>query len=339
MNKFMTKKWFAGIDISMETIDVCLLDGTTAKKVKEKKFKNDFTGFDQMNCWLEESNLQLYDVLFCMEHTGTYGLLLFLWMEQHNADYCVEPGIQIKKSIGIARGKNDRVDAHRIASYAFEKQTSLVPYKLPGKNLVELKQLMTYRDQLVRIRTGFKNSFKSHQQYAIITKSTLVVNDIESKIKLLSQSIDSVEIEMKKLIADDPELRQNFQMATSVIGIGLIIAAYMLVSTTNFTSFQNGRQYACYSGTAPFAESSGSWNGKAKVHPIADRKIKTLLANGANAARKWDPEIKRYYDRKTQEGKPHKLIINSICCKLTNRVFAVVSRKTPYAKIYKNNFV
>jgi hypothetical protein len=53
-----------------------------------------------------------------MEHTGTYGLLLFAWLSQLGIDYCVEPGIKIKRSSGITRRKNDKVDARKIADYA-----------------------------------------------------------------------------------------------------------------------------------------------------------------------------------------------------------------------------
>ena len=109
----------------------------------------------------------------------------------------------------------------------------------------------------------------------------------------------------------------------------------MLVTTNNFTSFENGRQYACYSGIAPFENSSGNYLGKTKVSHLANKRIKTLLSNGANSAYKCDPEIQAYYRRKINEGKPHSLVINSIKCKLVNRIFAVVKRGTPYVNIYQ----
>jgi hypothetical protein len=56
----------------------------------------------------------------------------------------------------------------------------------------------------------------------------------------------------------------------------------------------------------------------------------TQLSKGANSAGKWDPELRVYHARKTDEGKEHELVINSIRCKMANRVFAVVKRETPY---------
>ena len=71
---------------------------------------------------------------------------------------------------------------------------------------------------------------------------------------------------------------------------------------------------------------------------LGNKKLKTLLSNGANSAKSWDPEIRAYYKRKIDEGKEHKAVINAISCKLVNRVFAVVKRQTPYVSIYQQNF-
>ena len=130
-------------------------------------------------------------------------------------------------------------------------------------------------------------------------------------------------------------MKKNFDLASSVKGIGLVIAAFMLVTTNNFTSFENGRKYACYTGIAPFENTSGKYRGKTRVSHLANKRMKTLLSNGANSARKWDPELRAYYARKIDEGKEHKLVINSIRCKMVNRVFAVVKRETPYVNTYQ----
>lgn len=47
--------------------------------------------------------------------------------------------LTIKKSIGLQRGKNDRIDAKRIANYAVLHNRKLKLYKLPDKELVKLR--------------------------------------------------------------------------------------------------------------------------------------------------------------------------------------------------------
>jgi len=338
MNKFTKKQWFSGIDISMNTIDVALLNVQSPEKVKEKQFKNSFQGFDAMLEWMIKQKVNVSECVFCMEHTGTHGLLLFVWLHQKEIDFCVEPGLQIKRSLGLVRGKNDKVDARRIADYALTQKTKLKPFVIPAQNLIQIKQLLTYRDQLVKMRTGFMNSLKSHQQYHQVTKMDFVIIDIEQQIGQLAERISQLEKQIIQIIKSDQQLKKNYELTTSVVGVGKIIAAFMLVTTNNYTSFENGRKYACFAGIAPFEESSGRYKGKAHVSHLANKKMKTLFSNGANSARNWDPEIKAYYERKAKEGKAHHSIMTAVSCKIVNRVFAVVNRQTPYVKLYQNNF-
>jgi len=339
MDKISKKKWFAGIDISKDNIDVALVNEKEMKRFNDHRFSNDLKGFGAMETWLVEHKVKVGDCLFCMEHTGTYGLLLFAWLSQQSANFCVESGLQIKHSLGMTRGKNDKVDARRIATYAMEKKVELKQYVLPSVNLIRIKQLLTYRDQMVRARTSFKNSLQSHREYQQVSSWDFVTTNIQKQIEQFDEIIDQVEKQIKTIIKSENELQKNFKLSTSVKGIGLVIGAFMLVSTNNFTGFENGRKYACYAGIAPFPNESGkSIKGKAKVSHLANKKIKTLLANGANSAKSYDPEIRAYFERRINEGKDHKVIINAISCKLVNRVFAAVKRQTPFVSIYQQKF-
>jgi transposase len=339
MYQFTKKKHFIGIDISKDYLDLALIIDQDIRLIKDKKVKNNFMGFKKIQSWLSKEKLKLDDCLFCMEHTGTYGLLLFAWLGQKRIDYCVEPGLKIKRSLGLARGKNDQVDARRIAEYALTNRSKLTLFVMPSKLLLQIKQLLTYRDQQVKIKVSLLNSKKRHDQYQEILCSNTITDEIDSQIKECMNRIDNIDKRIKDLIKSDKDLKMNFDLATSVKGIGLVIAAFILVTTNNFTSFENGRKYACYSGIAPFENASGKYQGKTQVSHLVNKRVKALLSSGANSAFKWDPEIKAYYERKIQEGKHHRLVINSIRCKLVYRVFAVVNRKTPYVNIYQQKFV
>jgi len=336
-NKGMKKVDFVGIDISKDYIDCALLNADQPGSFKDKKVENSLEGFDAMEQWLLKNNIQIKEnCLFCMEHTGTYGLLLIAWLNQKDFDLCVEPGLKIKRSMGMTRGKNDKVDARRIADYSFTNVTKLKLFSVPAEEIVYIKQLLTYREQLVRTRTSFKNSLKSHQQYEQITKRKNVTDDINKLIKDHKMRIKEIEKEIINAIESNQKLRKNFELATSVTGIGLVIAAFMLVTTNNFSSFEDGRSYACYTGVAPFEHTSGtSIRGRTSVSHLANKRVKTMLSRGANSAVNWDPELKVYYKRKIEEGKDHKVVINAISCKLINRVFAVVKRQTPFVITYQ----
>lgn len=339
MGKFTEKKHFIGVDISKDQLDLALLHVNQPDRFTNFVAGNDFNGYDSILEWIKKHKVNLDDCLFCMEHTGTYGLLLFAWLSQVGIDYCVESGLKIKKSLGVTRGKNDSVDARRIADYAYTHKAKLEPFTLPSGLVLQIKQLLTYRDQLVRIHTSLKNSLQSHKEYQRVSGLRSISEDIECQISDNEMRLKRIEQQILELIRSDESLNRNYKLAISVKGIAFVIATYMLVTTNNFTSFENSRKYACYSGIAPFDHTSGTTiKIKSRVSNLANKKIKTLLSNGANSACTWDPELRNYYKRKIAEGKDHKLVINAISCKLVTRVFAVVRRQTPYVNIYQQNF-
>jgi transposase len=336
MDKITKKSAFIGVDISKDYIDCALMKRDYPGSFKEKRFDNNLDGFESLEEWLQANNIEVKSSLFCMEHTGTFGLLFFAWLNQRDIDFCVEPGLRIKRSLGMTRGKNDKVDARRIADYACTNINKLSLFSFPSEQILQIKQLLTYREQLVRIRTSLKNSIKSHLQYEQIIRKNTVTKDISDQIKQYNKRIKLLEKEITGLIETDQQLRKNFELATSVKGIGLVIAAFMLVTTNNFSSFANGRKYSCYIGLAPFEHTSGtSIRGRTATSHLANKTLKTLLSKGANSASKWDPEIRAYFLRKTEEGKDYKVIMNAIGCKLVNRVFATIKRQTPYVITYQ----
>ena len=60
--------------------------------------------------------------LFCMEHTGVYCLPICIFLEGNKLQYSLQPGLQIKRSMGIQRGKNDKADAMINCKVCFLKQ-------------------------------------------------------------------------------------------------------------------------------------------------------------------------------------------------------------------------
>jgi len=327
--KFM-KKVFIGVDISKDWIDYAFCQAGVQIVEPAKKVSNDLDTISAFcRTLIKRFGKKALYVVF--EHTGSYGLLLGCVLESFSIPYSLVPALEIKLSLGMTRGKTDKVDAARIAEYAAVNEHKLNPTKLPSETLLQIKELLTYRAQLVKISTQLKNSLKAHKISSSISHLSIVVEDIEQKINDLTKDIEKIEEQIRTLISQEPQLNRNFGFVTSVKGIGLMIAAYMLVTTNNFTSFDNPRKYNCYAGLAPFEHSSGtSIRGKTKTSNLANKTVKTLLYSGAMCAANHDPQLKKYYDRKRSEGKEHKSVINAIACKLTSRAFATVKRQSNF---------
>jgi transposase len=327
------KSIFIGIDISKDTLDVAICQDPSQVIDQVFKVDNTIKGISKLITRCKRYKQELW---FCFEHTGNYGLLLMCQLQSEGLKYSVVPALEIKQSLGMVRGKNDAIDAQRIAIYAATNSHKLKPFDLPGENLLKIKALLAYRSQLVNISRQLQNSLKSHKITHQCIDIGLILDDIQQDLDLQKEKIQKVEKQIVELIATDSKMKSNYEKACGVKGIGPIIAAYMILYTNNFTAFDNPRKFNCYAGLAPFERSSGtSIKGKTKTSRLRNKVIKALLFNGANSASNHDYELKAYYKRKRMEGKPHQLIMNNIACKLVYRVFAVVSREEPYVN-FKN---
>lgn len=325
----MKKSSFLGIDVSKEKLDVCFYEQKTSVE-----FANTESGFRKLKNWFNKQSDGLEDLVICFEHTGLYAVPLQLFCEQEDIDYLMVNGLEVKRSLGIQRGKNDRVDSQRLARYAYLHRESLVFTQLANKNLIKLKYLLSFRSRLVRQRAGYKATLKEYKNFLGLKENEGIISSHKQLIQKLSEEIKQIEKEITSLLDNDQQINRQYQLTSSVKGIGPIVSAYMIVSTNCFTNYAKWRKYACYVGSAPFENSSGSSiQGKTKISQYANKTIKALLTNAAMAAIRYDPQLKEYYERKIQEGKLKKIVVNNVRNKLISRVFAVVKRGTPYVNV------
>lgn len=131
----MEFKIYVGVDISKLTIDVFIREAQA-----HKKFKNEIKGFDELLKWVRIYSKEPYkSILFCFEHTGLYSLPLAQFLEENNIPFSMISALEIKRSLGIARGKNDCIDSRRIADFAFRFQDKISLTKLPARDIARLQ--------------------------------------------------------------------------------------------------------------------------------------------------------------------------------------------------------
>lgn len=323
-----------GIDISKSKLDVVLI---SKEDVNQKVFfnvKNNSKGVKSITERLKK-RIDLSTVLFCCENTGVYTHPLTSYLSEQGLDCWVVPAIEIKRSKGISRGKNDKTDARAIAWYSIRNIDKLKLYEAPGKELQQLKFLYSEREKLLKSISSFERTqenknFMDKDVYKVLVSTNVkTIRNLKASLKLIDQKI-------KEIIKSREELRQQVNLVRSVKGIGEQTSVYLVIATREFKDFSTWRKLACYSGIAPFEHTSGSSiKGKTKVHHLADKKLKSLLHMCAMSAIKHDSQLKEYYNKKKVEGKHSMLILNNVKCKLISRIFAVVNRQTPYVDINK----
>ena len=275
------------------------------------------------------------EILFVFENTGIYSSLLALVLSENKLDYAQVPALEIKRSLGITRGKSDKVDAKEIAHYAKRNTDKIALSILPEISLQQLKIVFAEREKTV---AAIKTFERTKENEMFLTKEVFgSVKTINNQtVKLLKKQLALLDEKIRELIREDENLHQQQQLLKSIPGIGEITSVYILMATKGFTAFTNGRKFACYSGVAPFEHTSGtSIKGKTRVSHLADKKMKTLLHMASLTAIKYDPELKEYYNRKKSEGKHTMLVLNNIKCKMVYRIFAVIQRKSNFVNLHK----
>ena len=327
---------FIGIDISKATLDVSVFSSSVITDIHYHQFSNSSKGFPQLLKWLKQKSggVLMEDWRVCMENTGMYSLELNCFLHEKGIWQSMENALQIKRSMGVLRGKTDKADCQVIALYAYRFFDKLKQYILPSVTLLRLKALFSQRERLVSMHSQLLVGSQSMKGYPdelvkdIQKQNKTLLKNLVLQIKLADKSI-------KECLQEDDELQRKSKLIQSVPGIGQQTAAYVLIVSRGMESFATPREFACYSGCAPFEHTSGtSIRGKTKVHFLANRKMKMLLHMAAINAITFNDELKTYYQCKVAEGKKPMSVLNAVRFKLVCRIFSVVKRNEEFKKEY-----
>jgi transposase len=294
-------------------------------------FDNSDEGHLKLKKWLAAPHEIVFPrTLFCLEHTGLYTRSIDRFLREREAFVWMESSLHIKKSLGLTRGKNDKIDSQRIAEYAYRFSDKAVIREPSTSGMQILRDLLTTRDRLNKSLKSIMvsvNELKRVDVHQGINLETLQL----AAIRGLKTSVKEVEEAMFETVENDMQLKIHCEMATSIPGVGKILAIKLMVYTQVFTRFESVRQLACYCGVAPFEHRSGtSINGKTGVSKFANMDLKSTLHLASLSAIQHNPDLKAYYHRKVNEGKSKMSVINAVRNKLLSRIIAVVNRQTPY---------
>lgn len=332
----MKVTYFIGIDISKSWLDFTVLNSQNIQ-LHYERIENTKRSIKRFINKLRRDTIELSSSIFCMEYTGLYEKrVLDMLLNDFGAQVWMESGAQISLSMGLTRGKNDKVDSARIAYYALSNHTKARLYKAPRPIIEQLKILSSERKRLVKSKQQHQVAVK--EQSAFLDKKMMSSTRKRAKkvINNINQCIKQLEAEVKELINSDMELKRLYKIVQSVDGIGLVSSIEFLVTTNEFKKIDDPRKFACMSGVAPFKQQSGtSRNSQSRVSHRANKKTKHILHMAALSAITIKGEYKDFYERQLKNGKNKMSIINAIRNKLIHRVFACVRDNREYKKNYK----
>ena len=322
-DQFM-KKITIGIDISSETLDICLQKEGKAEFVTIANQVKAIHGFFKKLAKEEQ-------VIVAMENTGRYNWQLFEALPRYNfAVYVISP-LHLKKSMGLVRGKNDKIDAERICKFIQKNQDECALWKPTPVNIQKIKVLMTERNSKVKLKRQLLGQQSDYKLMETIGLKKRLTKDNQALVELIEKQIAGFEAEIEKIVQSDEIIKEQAKQIRSVPGVGNVTCWTMIAKTEGFTTITEPRKMACYCGIAPFDHQSGtSIRKQPKVSIYADKSMKSILHLAAMSAIRFDNKLRTYYLRKVAEGKNKMSVLNAVRNKIVHIIFALIKNQATY---------
>jgi len=330
-------RFFVGIDIASATFTSAV--GSMGDKwqivVRPATFANEFDSFAKYLKWLQEHSVGPDNSVICMEATGVYNEVLAHFLIINHYRVAIEPPLKVKRAFKPAGHKSDPVDSTQITEYAYRFWDELSLWAPRQEILEQIKTLLTTREQFVVDRSGHQNALLALKRKAI--RTPLAEQMHEKTLSELKGHILAMEAEIQRLIDQDPDFRYMINLLISIPGVGLLLAAHMLVLFQSAPQLCSPKSLAAFIGICPYEDSSGSSirHTPTSRHygPPALRKLMFLAAL---SLRTHNPQFRTYFLRKIQEGKPKKVVINNIANRLLKIIVAVVRSQTEFIPNYRS---
>lgn len=321
-DQFM-KKITIGIDISSQTLDMCLQKEGKTEFVTIANDVKAIHGFFK--------KLAKEEVIVAMENTGRYNWQLYEALPKYNFAVYVISALHLKKSMGLVRGKNDKVDAERICKFIQKNRDECTLWKPTPFNIQRIKVLLAERNALVKAKRQLLARRADYKLMDGIDLKEVLTGRNQKLIDSIQEQIDQLEADIEKIVQSDESIKEQAKQIRSVPGAGPVTSWTMIAKTEGFTTITEPRKMACYCGIVPFDHQSGtSIKRQPRVSTYADKNMKSILHLAAMSAIRFDNKLRDYYLRKVAEGKNKMSVLNAVRNKIVHIIFALIKNQATY---------
>jgi len=309
-----------GIDVSKKTLDICAIFNG---KIKKKAFTNTESGFKNLTAWV--SKLELVNPHVCMESTGCYSEAVaeFLYKNEFKISVVNPMPIRAFRMSKMIRQKTDKTDSEVIAQFCLQNKPILWSPK-PRENK-ELHEIKVRIDFLKKEHNRLINSLEKEYINESVKKS------INEEIEFIKKQIKTLENEVKKIVKGNEKLKKQFDLLTSIKGVGAKTSLTILADMPDVDSFKDAKQYASFTGVTPSHFLSGtSVNGGSHISKIGSKKIRKVLYMCALVVKNRNKHFEKFVQKLEKKGKSAKVIIVAIMRKLMHLFFGMLKKNEKF---------
>lgn len=298
---------YAGIDVCKAYLDIYLFPLGVILRVA-----NDAGGWRRLLRLLTEHQV----ALVVMEPTSKYHRAAHRHLHANGIKVAlVHPNRArlFARAVGQL-AKTDPIDA-RILALIGER---LQPDEVTPSSVDEeaLEELAGARTAALTERGAVSNRLET-------TSLSFLRREFVRRMRSLDAHIKRLEARIKAMIAADPVLARRSEIIRSIPGMGPVNVLALLTSLREIGQL-NSKEAAALAGLAPFADESGPREGRRRIQGGRANLRKALYMAAVSASR-CNPELKRFYQRLRDAGKPAKLALIAVARKLVVMANALIS--------------
>ncbi|MEO8394848.1 MAG: IS110 family transposase [Chloroflexota bacterium] len=314
---------YVGIDIAARSASVAMLSSGLTR-LDQLDIEQSPASYADLQSHLQTLKVPFETILVVMENTGTYWMPLARFLHQAGCAVSVVNPLAAKHffRFDLKRDKNDRLDAFNLAELGALLHRKLRLWYEPPPIYEELRQRLAQRDGLTAMKT-----IQLQQRHALQGRPWLVPSVKARRDQLLTYlngELRALDREIEQLLLQDSAWGASARRLMSIKGIGLMTASWLLVATVNFTTCDSVEQIASYVGLVPRQNQSGDKESRRHIGYSGHPRLRHLLYLAAVTALRYNPPIKRYYERLIREGKPGKVAVIACARKLLGIAWACV---------------
>lgn len=170
---------------------------------------------------------------------------------------------------------------------------------------------------------------------AALGEQTVVVPGAEKSnfvLKTLARQLSEVRrarAELEEQFESDLDKHPAGPILTSMPGVGVRIAATILVEIGDIDRFESAGNLAAYAGVAPRTHRSGTSIRGEHRQRGGNTRLKRALYLSAFASLR-EPSSREYYDRKREEGKNHRAALICLARRRVNVLYAMLKTGMTY---------
>jgi transposase len=155
------------------------------------------------------------------------------------------------------------------------------------------------------------------------------------QLRMLLDNFELIErqiIELKKEIEVFSDQFEEKKYIASIPGVSSISAAIYLSEIGNVNRFQTKHRLTAFAGIDASVFESGNYKRKQgnRISKRGSKYLRKQLYYAAKTASIFDPELKRFYEKKKSEGKHYNVIMIAVARKILMRIYAVMKQKRLY---------